>query len=278
MKSPSHALTPGPVQRMLRWSVLAYALLLVAVPLAGLAHFGLAEGFAAFRGCLDDPVAQGALRLTLWTSLLVGALNILFGTATAWVLVRYRIPGRALLAALVDLPFAVPTLVAGIMLVLLFGPESLIGRSAQVFGLEIAFAQPGIILALLFVTLPFVIRAVEPLLLQISPEEEEAAVILGAGPWRVFMTVFFPVIAPASISGGVRSVGRALGEFGSIVVIAGNIPLKTLTAPVYIFGEIESGAPRTAAAVSLVLLAFALTLHGVARLIEGHTGARHGQT
>ena len=116
-------------------------------------------------------------------------------------------------------------------------------------------------LALLFVTLPFVIRAVEPVLMEIDPAEEEAALVLGAGPWRAFRTVYLPAIAPAAVSGAIRSLGRAMGEFGSIVVVAGNIPFKTLTAPVYVFGEIESGSPHTAAAVSVVLLALALGLH-----------------
>ena len=278
MTSPCHVLTPGPVQRSIRLAVLIYVLFLVAVPLVGLVHFSLAEGFGEFWDRLSEPVARAALWLTIWTAVLVGGLNTLLGTATAWVLVRYRIPARAMISALVDLPLAIPTLVAGIMMVILYGPTSLIGRKVQVFDMEIAFAQPGIVLALLFVTLPFVVRAVEPVLLEVDPEEEEAAVILGAGPFQVFRTVFLPAIAPAAVSGGIRSLGRALGEFGSIVIIAGNIPFKTLTAPVFIFGEIESGASLTAAAVSVVLLAFALALHALARLAERHTGVRNVRT
>ena len=153
-------------------------------------------------------------------------LNAVLGTATAWVLVRYRFPGRTALSALVDLPFAIPTLVAGMMLAVLYGQGSLIGASFAALGIELIFAPPGIVLALMFVTLPFVIRAVEPVLLEIDPAEEEAALVLGAGPWRAFRTVFLPAIAPAALSGAIRSLGRAMGEFGSIVVVAGNIPFK----------------------------------------------------
>src|SRR5690606_37856836 len=148
--------------------------------------------------------------LTVWTAVLVGVVNTILGTATAWVLVRYPIPGRGLVSALVDLPLAIPTLVAGIMLAILYGPTSWIGETASSAGLEIAFAPPGIVLALLFVTLPFVVRAVEPVLTEIDPTEEEAAIVLGASPLRAFRTVFLPAIAPAAVSGGIRSVGRAL--------------------------------------------------------------------
>lgn len=271
------ALRPGPIERALRGGVIAYITLLVAAPLVGLAVFGLADGPTALVDRLGAPVARAALWLTLWTALLVGVIDVLLGAATAWVLVRYRFPGRALLSAAIDLPLAIPTLVAGVMLAVLYGPDALLGARLAAAGLEVAFAPPGIVLALLFVTLPFVVRAVEPVLAEVDPAEEEAARTLGAGPWRTFRAVFLPAIGPAALSGGIRAVGRAVGEFGSLVVIAGNIPFETLTAPVYIFGEIESGAPRAAAAVAVALLALALLLHGVARAIERRTGARHGR-
>ncbi|MEZ4433986.1 MAG: ABC transporter permease subunit [bacterium] len=271
------ALRPGPVERALRGGVIAYIALLVAAPLVGLAVFGLADGPAALVERIGAPVARAALWLTLWTALLVGVIDVLLGAATAWVLVRYRFPGRALLSAAIDLPLAIPTLVAGVMLAVLYGPDALLGARLAAAGLDVAFAPPGIVLALLFVTLPFVVRAVEPVLAEVDPAEEEAARTLGAGPWRTFRAVFLPAIGPAALSGGIRAVGRAVGEFGSLVVIAGNIPFETLTAPVYIFGEIESGAPRAAAAVAVALLALALALHGASRAIERRTGARHGR-
>jgi sulfate/thiosulfate transport system permease protein len=276
MNAPiSHALRPDRLERALRSGVIAYIVLLIAVPLIGLVHFGLADGIDVFWARVTAPVARAALWLTMWTALLVGVINTFFGTATAWVLVRYRLPGRALLSALVDLPLAVPTLVAGVMLAILYGPTSVVGETLRVWGVEIIFARPGIVLALLFVTLPFVVRAVEPLLSELDPAEEEAAIVLGAGPIKTFRTVFLPAILPAALSGGIRSLGRALGEFGSIVIVAGNIPFETLTAPVFLFGEIESGAAGAAAAVSTVLLSFALTVHAGARFIERRTGGPH---
>lgn len=275
MSAVSHALRPNPVERALRSGVILYVVVLVAVPLVGLVQFGLADGLATFWARAMSPVARAALWLTLWSALLVGGINTLFGTATAWILVRYRLPGRALVSALVDLPLAVPTLVAGVMLATLYGPTSLVGTRLEAWGFEVVFARPGIVLALLFVTLPFVVRAVEPVLAELDPAEEEAAIVLGAGPVKTFRTVFLPAILPAALSGGIRSLGRALGEFGSVVVVAGNIPFETLTAPVFIFGEIESGAPRAAAATSTLLLLFALLVHAGARVLELRTGARH---
>ena len=156
----SHALRPSRLEQVLRSGVVLYIVLLVAIPLLGLMHFGFVDGLAEFWERVTAPIALSSLQLTLWTALLVGVLNTVLGTATAWVLVRYHLPGRALLSALVDLPLAVPTLVAGVMIAVLYGPTSLIGQSLSVWGFEIVFARPGIVLALLFVTLPFVVRAV----------------------------------------------------------------------------------------------------------------------
>jgi len=276
VRRATHALSPGPAQRSVTFAIALYVVLLVAVPLAALVHAGFAQGLATLWETVQLPVARGALWLTIWTATVIAIVNAVLGTATAWVLVRYRFPGRQVLSALVDLPFAIPTLVAGMMLAVLYGKGSLVGDTVSAWGIELIFAPPGIVLALMFVTLPFVIRAVEPVLMEIDPAEEEAALVLGAGPWRAFRTVYLPAFAPAAISGAIRSLGRAMGEFGSIVVVAGNIPFKTLTAPVYVFGEIESGSPNTAAAVSVVLLVLALGLHGSARFIETRMGTRHG--
>lgn len=266
------ALAPGPLERATRNAVTAYVLALVALPLLALVHAGFRQGLQEFTSAITAPVAVQALWLTAWTGLLVGALDLVLGTASAWVLVRYRFPGRQVLSALVDLPFAVPTLVAGVMIGVLYGRQSWAGATFERFGVEIMFAPPAIVIVLLFVTLPFVIRAVEPVLLEIDPAEEEAARVLGAGPLRIFRSVYLPAILPAALSGAIRALGRALGEFGSVVVVAGNIPWKTLTAPVYVFGEIESGSPLSAASLSLVMLAAALLLHAAARVIEERAG------
>jgi sulfate transport system permease protein len=276
MKSIAYALAPSRGEKLLRSAGVLYVLLLVALPLSALVWFGAADGFSSLASVLASKTAQNALWLTVWTSSLVAVLNVLFGTITAWVLVRYRIPGRGVVSALLDLPLAIPTLVAGVMLAVLYGPNALIGKKLGELGFPIIFARPGIVLALLFVTVPFVVRAVEPVLSEIDVGEEEAARTLGASPFQIFRTVFLPAIAPAALSAGIRSLGRALGEFGSVVVVAGNIPNKTLTAPVFILGEIEGGAPRTAAAISVLLLVIALGLHAGANFIERRVGARHG--
>jgi sulfate transport system permease protein len=275
MKSTAYALEPSRGERFARHLTTLYLIAIVAVPLLALLWYGVGDGLVSLKAALTSPVALHALWLTLWTSALVAGINLVLGTATAFVLVRYHIPGKALLSALIDLPLAIPTLVTGVMLAILYGPESVLGRSFTELGFPILFAKPSIVLALAFVTLPFVIRAVEPVLIELDPGEEEAAFTLGAGPVRTFRTVILPAIAPAALSASIRSLGRAMGEFGSIVVVAGNIPMKTLTAPVYILGEIESGAPRAAAAVSVLVLAAALALHALAHLIERQLGARN---
>ncbi len=276
MKPPGAAVRPGIAGFAVRSGVLAYVGALVVLPLAALLQHGLAGGITGIWLALTAPVALAALWLTLWTAALMALVNALMGTATAWVLVRYKFPGRGLLSALVDLPFAIPTLVTGIMLVVLFGPQSAFGAWLGAKGVPVAFASPSIIMALLFITVPFVVRAVEPVLLEQDPAEEEAAYTLGAGAFTVFRRVLLPPIAPAILSGTIRSYARALGEFGSIVVVSGNIPHQTLTAPVYLFGEIESGRADVAAAVSVVLLAVALGLTFAARGIERLAGLDRG--
>jgi sulfate transport system permease protein len=261
----------------LRAGILAYVGALIVLPLAALLFRGLEGGPAGLWAAVSEATAWQAILLTLWTATVMALINALFGTLTAWALVRYRFPGRGLISALVDLPFAIPTLVTGVMLVTLLGPQSALGGWLAAGGIQVAFAPPSIVLALLFVTLPFVVRAVEPVLMEQDPAEEEAARTLGAGTWTVFLRVLLPPMMPAILSGTIRSFARALGEFGSIVVVSGNIPYRTLTAPIYIFGEIESGQPARAAAVSVVLLAAALLSSLAARGIERITGTRHGQ-
>jgi sulfate/thiosulfate transport system permease protein len=274
MPQVSSALNPERGGRLVRFAVLAYIGFLVLLPLAALAQHGLKGGLTALWQALGTPGAMHALWLTLWSAAVMALINALMGTATAWALVRYRFPGRSFLSTLVDLPFAIPTLVTGVMLVILYGPRGLMGDWLATADTRIAFAPPGILLALLFVTLPFVVRAVEPVLLEQDPAEEEAARTLGAGPFTIFLRVLLPPLLPAILSGSVRSFARALGEFGSIVVVSGNIPYKTLTAPIYIFGEIEAGDPQAAAAVSLVLLALAVALTYAGRALERWAGVR----
>ncbi|MFO0694602.1 MAG: ABC transporter permease [Polyangiales bacterium] len=267
---------PGTLGLAGRGVVLAYVGVLVGLPLLALVRKAWLEGGHAFVDALSSPIARDALSLSLGTALLTAVVNGVLGTATAWVLVRYRFPGRSILSGLVDLPLSVPTLVAGLMIILLFGPESPLGRFLEAHDHPIVYARGGIVLALLFVTLPFVVRAVEPVLLELDPAEEEAAKMLGATRTMTFLRVVLPGLLPAALSGSIRSFARSLAEFGSIAVVAGNIPHRTLTAPIYIFGEIESGSPGTAVAMSLVLFGIAGGVIAVARYVERNVGGRHG--
>ena len=204
------------------------------------------------------------------SSFIVVAINVVFGTAIAWVLVRDQFPGKRFVNSLVDLPFALPTIVAGLTLLALYGENGVLGIEG------ISFTRVGVVMALLFVTLPFVIRSVQPVLLELDAEMEEAAASLGAQPLTIFRRVVLPNLAPAIIAGAALAFARAVGEFGSLVLISGNIPFDTEVSSVYIFGQIESGNTESAAAVSVVLLAISV---GVLFLINllGRWTFRHGR-
>jgi sulfate/thiosulfate transport system permease protein len=204
-------------------------------------------GLDDFRAAITDPQAVAALKLTLVASAAVALVNAVMGTIVAWILVRDRFPGQSVVNALVDLPFALPTIVAGLTLLTLYGPTSRVG-------VNVAFSRWAVLVSLLFVTLPFVIRTVQPVLLELDREMEEAAASLGAGSFQIFRRIVFPNLLPAILSGVALAFARAIGEFGALVLITGNLPFKTEVASVYIFGRIESGDPRSAAAVSVVLL------------------------
>lgn len=246
---------------LVRGLAMIYLLMLLVLPLAVLIVDGLADGPQALLRAIWQPAARHALWLTLWTAALMALINAVMGTLTAYVLVRYHFPGKALVNAVVDLPFAIPTLVTGVMLATLYGPQSALGGwLAQRLGWQIIYAPSGIVLALLFVSLPFVVRTVQPVLEALEREEEEAAATLGAGAWTSFRRVVLPKLWLPITGGALLSFARAVGEFGAIVIVAGNIPLRTQTAAVYVFGEVESANRRGASAVSLVLVALAFGL------------------
>lgn len=244
----------------LRATAVGYLLVMILLPIAAIVQNGLAGGLTALWRELTQPVALDALRLTIVTALVMTFLNAVMGTMTAYVLVRYDFPGRTLLNGLVDMPFAIPTLVTGVMLVVLYGPQTFLGAWLGGHGIQVIFATPGIVLALLFVTYPFVIRSVQPVLMEAEARQEEAAFTLGASKWQTFRYVVLPAIAPAILTGSLLSFARALGEFGSIVAVAGNIPGKTLTAPVYIYGLIESQSQQGASTLSLLLLILSFSM------------------
>ncbi len=242
----------------LRASTLAYLGVMVVLPLVALGVQASEGGRAAFVQAVVDPFAWHALQLTFATALVMVGINAVMGTATAWVLVRYDFVGKSVMNALIDLPFAVPTVVTGLMLVALYGPSSTLGTILGRYGLGVIYQQPGIVLALLFVTYPFVIRTVQPVLLEVDQGEEEAAATLGASSWTTFRRITLPTLFPSILTGTALAFSRALGEFGSVIMVAGNRPLETKTGPMYVFGEIESGNRVGAMAVSAVLLASSL--------------------
>lgn len=241
-----------------RWSVrlvaTTFILVHVALPAAAVVSAALEAGPRAAVEALVHPTARHALFLTVWTAMMVTGINAVLGTMTAWVLTRYRFPGQRLLAGVVDLPFALPTVVAGLMILILYGPQNPVGAFFASQGLRILFAPPGILIVLAFVTFPLVVRAVHASLSEIEPEQEEVALTLGASPGFIFRHVFLPALLPAIVTGSLLTFARAIGEFGALVVVAGNIPKRTLTAPVYIYGSLESGEMRGAGAMSVVLL------------------------
>jgi sulfate/thiosulfate transport system permease protein len=223
----------------------------VLLPLAALTSAAFGDGAGDFWRAATSPRARAALELTLGLSALAALLNAIVGTAVAWVLVRDSFRGKRLVEGIIDLPFALPTIVAGLTLLALYGPKSPVG-------VDITFTRVGLLLALLFVTLPFVVRAVQPVLLDLDPDVEAAAASLGAGPGTIARRVILPALRPAILSGAALAFARALGEFGAVVLIAGNQPYKTEYASVLIFGQYESGTLASAAAVSVALLVLSL--------------------
>jgi sulfate transport system permease protein len=241
--------------------------LIVLLPLAALTAKSLDGGLSAFWHSVSSRQAVAALRFTIVVSVVVAAVNALAGVAIAWTLVRDRFPGRRIVNAVIDLPFAMPTIVAGITLLALWGPTSPVG-------VNLAFTQLAVALALLFVTLPFGVRAVQPVLIELDREMEQAAASLGAGPLTTFRRIVLPNLMPAILSGAALSFARAVGEFGSIVLISGNKPFDTQVSSVFIFKQIESDNTSGAAAVAVVLLVVSLAMLVALRFIE-YWGHRH---
>ncbi|MCU0479914.1 MAG: sulfate ABC transporter permease subunit CysT [Anaerolineae bacterium] len=257
--SVSQASNPQMLFWGLRLSVIIYLSVMIIMPLFVISVEGLREGFDAFWMSITRPVAWSAIWLSVWTAGVMAIINIIMGTTTAYVLVRYRFWGKNLLNSLIDLPFAIPTLVTGVMLTLLYGPQTPVGKFLNdEFGIKVLYSQVGIILALLFLGYPFVIRAVQPVMMKLDAAQQEAAYTLGASQFTTFRRVILPALLPAMITGGLLSFARALGEFGSVVIISGNIPKKTQTAAVYVYGEVEGNNMASASGVSLVILFIAL--------------------
>ncbi len=244
-----------------RTTALAYLSLMLIIPLAVIFQDGLSEGLPELWKQVNLPLARHALWLTLWTSAIMTVINVIMGTLTAYVLVRYEFRGKTLLNSLIDLPLAIPTLVTGVMMVVLFGPQEALGAwLKETFDISIIFAPPGIVLALLFITFPFVVRAVQPVLLNLDITQEAAAATLGANAWTIFRRITLPPLILPLSSGALLSFARAIGEFGAVVIVAGNIPFYSQTAAVYVLGEVESENRLGASAISMVMVAIAFSL------------------
>jgi len=244
---------PIPGAALSRGLAIGYLSIVALIPLAAVVSKSLENGVDSFWNAVTSPQAVASLKLTLVASLIVVLINVVFGTLIAWVLVRDEFPGKRIVNSLIDLPFALPTIVAGLTLLALYGPDSPVG-------INLAYTRASIVLALLFVTLPFVVRAVQPVLLELDPEMEQAAESLGASRFTVFRRIIVPNLIPAILAGAGLAFARAIGEFGSLVLITGNLPFKTQAASVFIFSQVESGAPIAASAVSVVLLVIALVV------------------
>jgi sulfate transport system permease protein len=226
---------------------------IVLLPLAAVVDKAFAGGIDQFWHDITSRQSLAALKLTLIVSVIVTLINVVMGTVLAWVLVRDEFPGKGLVNSIIDLPFALPTIVAGLTLLALYGPRS-------PFHLDLAYTRVGVALALLFVTLPFVVRAVQPVLLDLDREVEEAAWSLGASPALTFRRIVLPSLRGAIVAGAGLGFARALGEFGSVVLISGNLPFKTEVSAVFIFGQIENDNVPAAASVSVVLLLISFVL------------------
>jgi sulfate/thiosulfate transport system permease protein len=224
-----------------------YMSVIVLIPLAAVAVKAFSQGTSTLWQSITSTVALQALAVTMGSSLLVAAIGAVMGTLIAWVLVRDQFPGKRVVNALIDLPFALPTIVAGLTLIALYGPESPVG-------IRLAYARGAVLVALLFVTLPFVVRAVQPVLLELDPEVEEAASSLGASNLTTLRRIVLPALRPAIISGTALAFARAVGEFGSLVLIAGKVQI----ASIVIYADIENGDPQSAASLSVVLLVVSL--------------------
>lgn len=239
---------------------------MVLMPLAALAARGLGMDWAAFVDAAFSPRVMASYRLTFGASLAAACINAVFGLLLAWVLVRYRFPGRKFVDALIDLPFALPTAVAGISLTALLAGNGWIGRHAGALGLTLAFNTAGVVIALVFIGIPFVVRTVQPVLEGLGHDVEEAAACLGASRWQIFVQVVFPALVPALATGFAMAFARAVGEYGSVIFIAGNMPMVSEITPLVIMSRLEQFDHAGASAIALVMLVFSflmlLIIHG----------------
>jgi sulfate transport system permease protein len=250
-----------------------YISLIVLIPLSMVAVKAAGMTWARFLDVVTAPRAVAAFELSVGASFAAALINVVFGTVVAWVLVRYPLPGKRVLDALVDIPFALPTAVGGIALTALYAKNGWIGRHLEPLGIQGAYSRLGIVIALTFIGLPFVVRAVQPVLAELEPEVEEAAACLGASRWTTLRRVVLPTLAPAAVAAFAQAFARALGEYGSVVFISGNMPNKTEIAPLFIMTRLEQYDYEGAAAVAMVLLGISFTMLIVVHKLQGGLAA-----
>lgn len=255
---------------------LLYLGLVVLLPLSALVVKTSSLSLAEFWEVVSAERVVAAYQLTFGASLIAALINLAAGFLVAWVLTRYDFPGRRLIDALVDLPFALPTAVAGIALTTLYAPNGWVGALLEPLGLKVAFTPLGVVVALTFIGLPFVVRTVQPVLQDMEAELEEAAACLGAGRWQTFCKVILPAVVPALITGFTLAFARAIGEYGSVIFIAGNIPLESEIVPLIIIGKLEQYDYVGATAVALVMLLMSFAMILVINLVQWWHGRRHG--
>lgn len=256
---------------------LAWLVLIVLAPLSVMLWFTAGMGAQAFWAVISSPRVIGDLWVSLRSALLAAVIDAFFGLLVAWVLVRYRFFGRRILDALIDLPFALPTAVAGIALSALYAPSGWIGRLLTPLGLQIAFQPAGIVVAMMFIALPFIVRTVQPVIEDLEPEQEEAAQLMGATPWRIFTRVALPVILPPLLTGFALALARCLGEYGSIIFIASNKPMISEIIPVLIVQQLDEFDVQGATAIAVLMLALSFTLLLVINMLQAWVRRRHGQ-
>ncbi len=265
---------PG-FQLALGFTVL-YLSFIVLLPLAALVVRASSLSWREILAAVRGPRALAAFRLSFGASLAGALLNAAFGSLVAWVLARYRFPGKRLLDSIIDLPFALPTAVAGIALTAVYAPTGWMGRWLVARGIDVAFTRWGVVVALTFVGVPFVVRTVEPVLSRLDPQLEEAAAVLGAGRLRTLARVVFPAILPALLTGSALAFARALGEYGSIVFISGNLPLRTEIVPVLIVARLEQFDYAGATAIALVMLVAAFSVLVLVNVLQAAMNRRSG--
>jgi sulfate transport system permease protein len=256
---------------------LFYLTTIVLLPLLAIVLRGLRGGPGVFLHAIATPRVLAACRVTLESALLAALLSAAFGMLVAWVLARYRFPGRSIMDALIDLPFALPTAVAGISLTTLYSSDGWLGRFLEPHGIHIAFTQWGIVIAMSFVGSPFVVRTVQPVLEELDHSMEEAAASLGASRWQIFTRVLFPVSLPALLTGTALAFARAAGEYGSVIFIAGNMPMKTEIAALLIVTKLEEYDYTGAAAIAIAMLVLSLLVMIAINLLQWRIQRREGK-